>query len=304
MNLNIYSKLIHEINSVNGLLYRIIFFYTTLCTGLVFCIGSDKINSSNINVYFLLNVLTIMILTWLIRKSFKIQLHGESLILFRIGIFLLLNSTIITMTGGLKVIDTDITSLVSASLYVPAMMLIIYSFNSFIAYVNDMYKSVLDLSLTDELTGLPNRRYLNLELRELEDKAGAICIVDIDDFNRINNKYGHEMGDKVIKKTALILKGFACDNISVFRTGGEEFALVFREGLAVNILAERIKKSLSLSSAEGIPTTVSIGVALKTINQASSSCLAAADAALYKSKRNGKNRITYSTVEMNEFPSL
>ncbi|WP_419718545.1 diguanylate cyclase domain-containing protein [Erwinia aphidicola] len=98
--------------------------------------------------------------------------------------------------------------------------------------------------------------------------------------------------------------GFACDNISVFRTGGEEFALVFREGLAVNILAEKINKSLSLSSAEGIPTTVSIGVALKTINQASSSCLAAADAALYKSKRNGKNRITYSTVEMNEFPSL
>ncbi|WP_419718528.1 diguanylate cyclase domain-containing protein [Erwinia aphidicola] len=92
--------------------------------------------------------------------------------------------------------------------------------------------------------------------------------------------------------------------MSVFRTGGEEFALVFREGLAVNILAEKINKSLSLSSAEGIPTTVSIGVALKTINQASSSCLAAADAALYKSKRNGKNRITYSTVEMNEFPSL
>lgn len=203
------------------------------------------------------------------------------------------------MTGGLKVIDTDITSLVSASLYVPAMMLIIYSFNSFIAYVNDMYKSLLDLSLTDELTGLPNRRYLNLELRDLEDKAGAICIVDIDDFNRINDKYGNEMGDKVIKKTALILKDFACDNISVSRTGGEEFALVFREGLAVNILAEKIKKSLSLSSAEGIPTTVSIGVALKTINQASSSCLAAADAALYKSKRNGKNRITYSTVEMN-----
>ncbi|WP_212816192.1 diguanylate cyclase domain-containing protein [Erwinia rhapontici] len=70
-------------------------------------------------------------------------------------------------------------------------------------------------------------------------------------------------------------------------SGGEEFAIVIREGSAVNILAERIKQPLSLSTANGIPTTVSIGVALKAVNQTSSSCLAAADAALYKSKKNG-----------------
>lgn len=294
INMNFSDKLIHEIDSVKGLLYRTIIFYTAFSTGLVFFLGADKIISSHITIYLFLNLLTIIILTWFIRKSFKIEIHGKNLITFRIGLFFLLNSTIVTMIGGLKIIDNDITSLVSAVLYVPAMMFIIYSFNNFINYVNGRYKSVVELSLTDELTGLPNRRYLNLKLRDLEDKSGAICIIDIDDFKMINDNYGHEMGDKVLKKSGLILKKFACENILVARSGGEEFAIVLKEGAAVNILVERIKKSLSLSSADGIPTTVSIGVALKTENQTSSSCLASADAALYRSKRNGKNRITYS----------
>ncbi|NNS10198.1 GGDEF domain-containing protein [Erwinia sp. JH02] len=294
MNMNISDKLIHEIDSVSGLLYRAIISYTIFFTGMVFFLGSEKLNSLNINIYFVLNLLTIVILTWFIRRSFKIQLHERNLITFRIALFLLLNSTMITLVGGLKVIDSDITSLFSALLYVPAMILIIYSFNSFISYVNMRYKSVVDLSLTDELTGLPNRRYLNVKLRELEDKSGAICIIDIDNFKTINDNYGHEMGDKVLKNTGLMLKKISCENIFVSRSGGEEFAIVIREGSAINILAERIKQSLSLSTANGIPTTVSIGVALKTVNQTSSSCLAAADAALYKSKRNGKNRITYS----------
>lgn len=292
--MNFSDKLIHEIDSVKGLLYRTIIFYTAFSTGLVFFLGADKIISSHITIYLFLNLLTIIILTWFIRKSFKIEIHGKNLITFRVGLFLLLNSTIVTMVGGLKIIDNDITSLVSAVLYVPAMIFIIYSFNNFISYVNGRYKSVVELSLTDELTGLPNRRYLNLKLRDLEDNSGAICIIDIDDFKMINDNYGHEMGDKVLKKSGLILKKFACENILVARSGGEEFAIVLKEGAAVNILAERIKKSLSLSSADGIPTTVSIGVALKTENQTSSSCLASADAALYRSKRNGKNRITYS----------
>lgn len=86
--------------------------------------------------------------------------------------------------------------------------MIIYSFNKFISYVNHNYKTVISESLTDELTGLPNMRHLNIKLRELENKSGTICIADIDHFKKINDTYGHVAGDKVLRNIGLRMSSF------------------------------------------------------------------------------------------------
>lgn len=88
------------------------------------------------------------------------------------------------MAGGLGVIDKETTEVIAAMLYTPAILLIIYSFNKFTRYLNNTNKSVVDLSLTDDLTQLPNRRHANLRLREIESQDVIICIMDIDHFKK------------------------------------------------------------------------------------------------------------------------
>ncbi|MSE14622.1 diguanylate cyclase [Pantoea agglomerans] len=298
MHFNLPDKLIHEIDSPQGLLYRMIFIYTVVVTGLVLLPGLFLSDYSDVNFHFIVNFFTVAILAWFIRKSFSIQPHEKHLLPFRVGIFLLLNSTIISMAGGLRVVDKDQASLIAAVLYAPAILLIINSFNGFVAFVNEKYKSALESSLTDELTGLPNRRHLNIKLRELEPHSGVICILDIDDFKKINDSYGHEMGDKVLKNAGLVLSEIVSDEIFISRSGGEEFAVIIKEKYDEKIIA-KIKHSLSLSPANGISTNFSIGVAFKSANQTSSAALAAADSALYDSKRNGKNSITYADNYIN-----
>lgn len=299
MHFNLPDKLIHEIDSPEGLLYRMIFIYTVVVTGVVLLPGLFLSDFSDVNFHFIINFFTVAILAWFIRKSFSIRPHEKHLIPFRVGIFLLLNSTITSMAGGLRVVDKEDASLIAAVLYAPAILLIINSFNGFITFVNEKYKSALELSLTDELTGLPNRRHLNIKLRELEPHSGVICILDIDDFKKINDSYGHETGDKVLKNAGLVLSELASDEIFISRSGGEEFAVIIKEKSDAKKIIAKVKHSLNLSSANGISTYVSIGVAFKSANQTSSAALAAADSALYDSKRNGKNRITYAGNNIN-----
>ncbi|MEN4758683.1 GGDEF domain-containing protein [Pantoea agglomerans] len=296
MHLHLSDKLIHEIDSAKGLLYKTIFVYTLIVTALIFLTAAVDANKTHINLYFFVNLSTVLILAWFIKKSFNIISHATHLLTFRVGLFLLLNSTFASLAGGLRVLDKEHSSLIAAALYVPAILLIIYSFNKFISYINARYKSAIDMSLTDELTGLPNRRHLNIRLNQLESLHGAICILDLDDFKKINDTYGHEMGDKCLKHAGLALKNFTKDDVFIARSGGEEFAIIINESEEADYrgLIEKIKHTLSMSYANGVCTTVSIGVAFKSTNQTSSNTLAAADAALYDAKKSGKNRINYA----------
>ncbi len=164
-------------------------------------------------------------MVWFIRKSFNFDSKAIHLRVFRISLFLLLNSSLASMAGGLHLIERDVASLIAALLYIPTMLMFIYSFNGFIAYVNLNYKSAINLSLTDELTGLPNRRHLNIKLREIENKDGVICIADIDRFKKINDIYGHEAGDKVLRSLGFVLRNFSNDNVFISRSGVKSLQL-------------------------------------------------------------------------------
>ncbi|MCA1833462.1 MAG: GGDEF domain-containing protein [Actinobacteria bacterium] len=156
--------------------------------------------------------------------------------------------------------------------------------------------------MTDPLTGAPNRRSLEAALAEETKRATrfgrpfSVLMVDVDRFKRVNDEYGHAVGDRVLVEIAArIRKAVRSDLDVVARYGGEEFTVVLPETdpLGAVIVAEKIRDAVAVSPTEdGIDLTVSVGVAsCPDDGVAADSLLAAADAALYQAKRGGRDRV-------------
>lgn len=155
-------------------------------------------------------------------------------------------------------------------------------------------------ALSDPLTGLGNRRVLESALREwhLLGKRYAVISMDIDHFKRVNDEFGHAVGDKVLQSFAALLSQSCREGDLACRVGGEEFILLLPQtSLPAAIeVAERIRQSLEMSS---IPpagrVTLSLGVACSEgafIDP--TRVLARADALLYQAKESGRNRVIAS----------
>jgi diguanylate cyclase (GGDEF)-like protein len=163
-------------------------------------------------------------------------------------------------------------------------------------------RAMRSLALTDELTGLPNRRHVLARLQELLDRrddAGcAVLLADLDHFKRINDEHGHLIGDEVLKALGARLTETVREPVFVGRLGGEEFLVVLPDGdvESARQVGERIREQVSTIETrrwfDGPPLTVSIGVA--SANRAGdtvSDVLRRADVALYDAKRAGRNRV-------------
>lgn len=153
----------------------------------------------------------------------------------------------------------------------------------------------------DPLTGIYNRRSISEILtkeiaREERQQAGlAVGICDIDHFKRINDTYGHQVGDEVLCGVVGHLEGSLRKYDSLGRIGGEEF-LVITPGISAanaQALFERLRAALAETpiptSAGNISITISIGVRLYGAEQTENALLSAADSALYQAKREGRN---------------
>jgi diguanylate cyclase (GGDEF)-like protein len=142
-------------------------------------------------------------------------------------------------------------------------------------------------SVTDDLTGLGNRRRANALLDELDDDD-ALVILDIDFFKRVNDTLGHHRGDEVLQELGAFLRRAVRQGDVAARYGGEEFIVVAAgagsEALAV---AERL---LAAWRATDPPVTLSAGVAVKVSGQGWSTTFSNADAALYLAKSTGRDR--------------
>jgi diguanylate cyclase (GGDEF)-like protein/PAS domain S-box-containing protein len=167
-------------------------------------------------------------------------------------------------------------------------------------------QELIDAALTDPLTGLHNRRGLEGRAEALHFRPGGAPVTqiwimaDIDHFKRVNDTYGHEAGDEVLKAVAEALRSTARGADLVARFGGEEFVLVLPDTsaeLAVRI-AERLRLVIeTLSTDVGgqvIRVTASFGVAQRAAQESQLEVLERADAALYCSKKEGRNRVTMS----------
>lgn len=163
------------------------------------------------------------------------------------------------------------------------------------------------LASTDFLTGLKNRGsfeevasgLINQSYRHHQELV--LCMCDIDHFKSVNDTYGHEAGDKVLKEFAKILKNFCRDYDVVGRIGGEEFALCMPNATAQDAVnaCERFRKAIEqrvvvLDDGRSLSITVSIGIAHVLGEQVTfSELLKRADEGLYRAKSTGRNKIVY-----------
>ena len=162
----------------------------------------------------------------------------------------------------------------------------------------------MEMAVTDALTGLHNRRYISSRLRQAMDSASnggapvSLLLADIDHFKHINDTYGHDAGDRVLRDFSSRLQtGLRALDLAA-RYGGEEFVVVMPgAGLAeARIAAERLRSSIDgsgfdLSDGTSVPVTVSIGIAQAHRGEALDALLRRADEALYAAKTAGRNQV-------------
>ncbi len=155
----------------------------------------------------------------------------------------------------------------------------------------------------DELTGLANRRYFDQQLTRdhvrarLDDKPLAIALVDVDHFKAINDRFGHQVGDEVLRAIAGVLRQFQPSDERVARYGGEEFAMSFPD-LGFEEARARLERlrmaiaELDLSAiSPRLSVSVSIGLSADRKAKHHERLLADADHFLYEAKRQGRNRV-------------
>jgi diguanylate cyclase (GGDEF)-like protein len=173
------------------------------------------------------------------------------------------------------------------------------------AELEEARKKAEMLALTDSLTGIPNRRHLtDLCMRELKRvrryrNAASLVVLDIDDFKKINDDYGHPVGDDVLRDLTETIRA-AIRDVDVFgRLGGEEFILMLPDTPAERgvEIADRLRKLIEARrvGADAVSYRISCGVTdINSDDQDLDDILIRADKALYAAKRRGKNQVVGS----------
>jgi diguanylate cyclase (GGDEF)-like protein/PAS domain S-box-containing protein len=159
------------------------------------------------------------------------------------------------------------------------------------------------LAYQDQLTQLPNRRYLEsiIDAKQREylrlNIPYAIALLDIDHFKFVNDTHGHDVGDDVLQMVSKVFKASIRNDDVIGRWGGEEFLAIFGN---INVeelekILERIRMLVESSSLRGedeVKVTISIGASIVTEHDSTEDLVKRADAMLYKSKTKGRNRVT------------
>lgn len=171
----------------------------------------------------------------------------------------------------------------------------------------DLMEELAEQSRTDVLSGAFNRRGFFERAVPLMEQASAtlpaaVLICDIDHFKKINDVYGHSVGDAVIKGLGKVLREVTGEAGIVGRIGGEEFAVLLPRAdmRSAKLFAETIRTAFSHNHYEGLPSshqpTVSIGIAESQGSKNLDAVLERADAALYRAKRGGRDRVELSVA--------
>jgi two-component system cell cycle response regulator len=171
--------------------------------------------------------------------------------------------------------------------------------------LRDNVQLSMEMAITDALTGLHNRRYMETHLATLVEQAAtrskplSLLILDIDYFKSINDNHGHDAGDDVLREFATRIRKSIRGIDLACRYGGEEFVIVMPEtDMAVaSLVAERIRRKVASEpfrieqGAKTLDVTISIGLAALASQDSGAALLKRADQALYRAKRDGRNRV-------------
>lgn len=183
------------------------------------------------------------------------------------------------------------------------LLLLSYSMVNKLNYtqeLEDAKEELTILSSTDYLTKLNNRKNIDLALKMNENlykrykEPFSVILFDLDDFKKVNDTYGHLVGDKIIIEIADLLRKYTRESDIIGRWGGEEFIIIclktnLQEALVV---ALNLKEKVSLHKFDKVGNkTASFGVSTFKDNDTITELLTRADDAMYKAKTNGKNRV-------------
>ena len=183
-----------------------------------------------------------------------------------------------------------------------------------ITEVTHMLNKMEALAITDPLTGAFNRRYFLTQVdRQMSaikrhNMSMGILILDIDHFKRVNDTYGHLVGDRVLQGIVQIMKKQLRSDDVLARYGGEEFIIMSTEKSEEGLFAfaERLRKTIEKEPIAIeeliIPITVSVGAVMVSPDQGCESSIAAADKALYTAKNNGRNRVMLGSYPVRSYP--
>lgn len=211
----------------------------------------------------------------------------------------LLNFQIEDQKNKLLLKETIISEQKNAMLILAILFIIILALG-----INGIRQNRLlrDLSQTDTLSGLYNRRFMNKKLEEEISKYKrykipfSILLLDIDHFKKINDNYGHDKGDFVIKTISSLIRRNIRSSDICSRWGGEEFLILASNSDLKSALklSENLKELIEKSQFETkYSITISIGVSTFDENLSQEELLKLADNALYKAKKNGRNRVEF-----------
>lgn len=165
-----------------------------------------------------------------------------------------------------------------------------------------LYRAAIQSAFIDSLTGAKNRTAFDANFdREIEFNRRkqtdlSLLILDIDFFKRINDQYGHVVGDMVLKEVASAVEQTIRSSDAFYRYGGEEFAVVLNDTnmAGAHLLAKRIRnniENLRIKSLKDVRITLSVGVTTMEQHDTQQSLFERADAALYQAKENGRNQV-------------
>ena len=180
----------------------------------------------------------------------------------------------------------------------------IFSDNSRYRHIAEENHRLRDLALIDELTQVGNRRFGETRLREMAADARrygwtfGVIFVDVDLFKECNDRFGHDVGDLVLRMVAQTLRNSLRSSDFVCRWGGEEFLCMIRNvgGAELTAIAEKfrilVQESMLHTEAATVRVTVSVGGTLAGDSESWPRFVARADQAMYESKRSGRNCVT------------
>src|SRR5437899_5102719 len=161
---------------------------------------------------------------------------------------------------------------------------------------------VKQLAYLDGLTGIFNRRFFELRIAEELERARrfntgmAVVMVDIDQFKRLNDEFGHLLGDEVLRQVSSVFHQQLRKTDVVCRYGGEEFALLLTQTNAEQafVVAEKLRKMVEKWQFPGVPRAITISAGVAAFPQHGKNrdeLVRAADSGLYLAKQNGRNRV-------------
>jgi diguanylate cyclase (GGDEF)-like protein len=165
-----------------------------------------------------------------------------------------------------------------------------------------LYRAAIHSAFFDSLTGIKNRTAFDsnftrdVEYSRRKESELSLILIDIDYFKRINDNYGHIVGDDALRQVAQCVECTIRSSDALYRYGGEEFAIVLNgtDETGARLLAERIRlnvEKLRIESLKNLQITLSLGVAVLQGSESPDQLFKRADSALYRAKREGRNRV-------------